>query len=100
MPESDFNVIGDLKVLGKRLNKIYCKKFRTSPWDPKENLPPEYARIYKIVNFKRTKKLALANIDEAFETEDIEEYAFPGAYVTLHVKNVPLHLCGNFKSKI
>ncbi|KAI6242812.1 Pre-rRNA-processing protein TSR1-like protein [Aphelenchoides fujianensis] len=52
---------------------------RTSPWDPKENLPADYARIFKFGNFKRTKQLVL------------EDWLFPGSYVTIYIKNVPDH---------
>jgi pre-rRNA-processing protein TSR1 len=32
------------------------KSFRTSPWDPKENLPSDYARIFQFENFDRARK--------------------------------------------
>lgn len=32
------------------------KSFRTSPWDPKENLPSDFARIFQFKDFRRTKK--------------------------------------------
>lgn len=32
------------------------KSLRTSPWDAKENLPLDYARIFQFQNFKRTEK--------------------------------------------
>ena len=40
------------------------KSFRSSPWDPKENLPYDYARIFQFENFKRTRKNVLAANDD------------------------------------
>ncbi|XP_020618818.1 pre-rRNA-processing protein TSR1 homolog [Orbicella faveolata] len=57
------------------------KSFRTSPWDPKENLPSDYARIFQFENFKRTKKRVL-------EEDDVDG-ALPGWYVSIHIANVP-----------
>lgn len=57
------------------------KSFRTSPWDPKENLPSDYARIFQFENFKRTKKRVLE--------EDEVDGAQPGWYVTVHISDVP-----------
>jgi pre-rRNA-processing protein TSR1 len=30
--------------------------FRTSPWNAKENLPSDYARIFQFQNFERTRR--------------------------------------------
>lgn len=68
--------------------------FRTSQWDPKENLPLDYARIFKFANFNRTKKLVLAGIKDEEENEG--EIAFAGSYITVYVKNVSLRLYGMF----
>lgn len=35
------------------------KSFRTSPWDPKENLPMDYSRTFQFQNFQRTRKRVL-----------------------------------------
>lgn len=57
------------------------KSFRTSTWDPQENLPPDYSRIYQFQNFQHTKRRALA--------EESLDGAQPGQYVRVHLANVP-----------
>ncbi|XP_010140436.1 PREDICTED: pre-rRNA-processing protein TSR1 homolog, partial [Buceros rhinoceros silvestris] len=44
------------------------KSFRTSPWDPKENLPRDYARIFQFQDFSRTRK----NLFRQIEKEETE----------------------------
>ncbi|XP_072326117.1 pre-rRNA-processing protein TSR1 homolog [Scyliorhinus torazame] len=70
------------------------KSFRTSPWDPKENLPRDYARIFQFQNFARTKKRIFNEIEEE------QEGAMPGWYVTVHICNVPNSVMESFKSQV
>eukprot|EP00918_Siedleckia_nematoides_P035139 GHVU01076365.1.p1 GENE.GHVU01076365.1~~GHVU01076365.1.p1 ORF type:complete len:729 (-),score=121.62 GHVU01076365.1:308-2302(-) len=57
------------------------KSFRTSPWDTKENLPLDYARIFQFQNFKHTKKRVLNDLNA--------DGAMPGWYVTVYISAVP-----------
>ncbi|KAI8916941.1 hypothetical protein DFJ77DRAFT_325864 [Powellomyces hirtus] len=57
------------------------KSFRTSPWDPYENLPVDYSRIFQFQNFKRTRRRVLDGLTEGG--------VLPGTRVTVHVKDVP-----------
>merc|ERR1719516_457205 len=66
------------------------KSFRTSVWDPKENLPLDYARIWQFENFDRTKKKVL--------NEDVTG-AEPGWYVTIVISGVGRHLVTDLKTK-
>lgn len=62
------------------------KSFRTSTWDPKESLPPEYARIFAFDNFARTQKHVLAKaLDMGQETDG---YIPVGSYARLYIKDV------------
>lgn len=61
------------------------KSFKSSPWDPYENLPIDYARIFQFKNFKRSKKKAM---DSAIEGVPA------GVRVTVYVKNVPARIQG------
>eukprot|EP01125_Pyxidicula_operculata_P007229 TRINITY_DN2458_c0_g1_i1.p1 TRINITY_DN2458_c0_g1~~TRINITY_DN2458_c0_g1_i1.p1 ORF type:complete len:796 (-),score=222.33 TRINITY_DN2458_c0_g1_i1:16-2226(-) len=54
------------------------KSFRTSPWDPKENLPHDYSRIFQFQNFKRTAKRVMNDVS------GVE----PDQYITIHIKNI------------
>ncbi|OQR82743.1 pre-rRNA-processing protein TSR1 [Achlya hypogyna] len=79
------------------------KSFRTSPWDPKESLPMDYARLFQFESFAYTQKRVL---DEGKEAEAlwkdavkaaddaapllVGEYIAAGAFVTLVLKNVPV----------
>lgn len=62
------------------------KSFRTSPWDPYESLPPNYARIFQFQNFKRTKKRVLEGVGR--------NGVSPGTYVTIYIRNVPRSVVG------
>ncbi|KAL6044458.1 ribosome biogenesis protein tsr1 [Balamuthia mandrillaris] len=55
------------------------RSFRNSPWDSKENLPLDYARIFQFKNFARTQKKVLEEHDGVA----------PGTYITVHIKDVP-----------
>lgn len=68
--------------------------FRTSPWDIKENLPRDYARIFQFKNFDRTKRRIIALAKDEVENEGVEA----GTYVTVHVKNVDEKLWKVFQS--
>ena len=61
------------------------KSFRTSPWDPKEDLPQDYARVFAFENFKRTLKRARQ------ASLDVESGmgVLAGTYVNLYAADVP-----------
>jgi pre-rRNA-processing protein TSR1 len=61
------------------------KSFRTSPWDPKEDLPQDYARVFAFENFKRTLKRAR----EAAAKIEPGQGVLAGSYVSLHAAAVP-----------
>jgi pre-rRNA-processing protein TSR1 len=61
------------------------KSFRTSPWDPKEDLPQEYARVFAFENFKRTLKRAR----EAASKIEPGQGVLAGSFVSLHAAAVP-----------
>ena len=67
------------------------KSFRSSPWDPKENLPFDYGKVFQFENFKRTKKSVMKANDE--ENESLIPM---GTYVSLVLKNVPSHFYADF----
>ncbi|XP_012255079.2 pre-rRNA-processing protein TSR1 homolog isoform X2 [Athalia rosae] len=69
------------------------ESFRTSPWDPKENLPADYARIFQFENFDRTRKRILKKSwNECGPT--------PGWYITIHVTEVNQDLYKAYITKV
>ncbi|KAI0829822.1 ribosome biogenesis protein tsr1 [Trametes gibbosa] len=58
------------------------RSFRTSPWDPYENLPRDYARIFQFEDFKRTERAVKRRAEEEAGVE-------PGTRVTIYLKDVP-----------
>lgn len=83
------------------------KSFRTSPWDPMENLPQNYSRIFQFQNFERTRRRILAEAAAKEEGAMVRGkkrqcvtlhllhvykrlFVFQvGWYVTLHIMDVP-----------
>lgn len=41
------------------------ESFRTSPWDPKENLPADFARIFQFENYERTRRRVFKENEES-----------------------------------
>ncbi|XP_044057763.1 pre-rRNA-processing protein TSR1 homolog [Siniperca chuatsi] len=68
------------------------KSFRSSPWDPLENLPVNYSRIFQFQSFERTRHRILA------EAAAEEEGAMVGWYVTLHIIDVPFSVMESVQS--
>ena len=60
--------------------------FQKSPWDPYENLPIEYARIFDFADFKRTHKKALTE----------EGGVSPFSYISLVIAGVPTAFLDDF----
>ncbi|GJJ06491.1 hypothetical protein Clacol_000683 [Clathrus columnatus] len=60
------------------------RSFRTSPWDPYENLPVDYAKIFQFEDYHRTERVIRRKAEE--EAENIVD---PGTHVTVYLKNVP-----------
>lgn len=58
------------------------RSFRTSPWDPYENLPGDYGRIFQFEDFKRTERAVRKRAEEEGGVE-------PGTRVTVYIKDVP-----------
>ncbi|KAH9276334.1 hypothetical protein BASA83_001022 [Batrachochytrium salamandrivorans] len=58
------------------------KSFRTSEWDPYENLPTDYSRIFQFQNFRRSRKRVMDSLEEGLGVG-------PGMLVTVHILNVP-----------
>ncbi|KAI8994012.1 ribosome biogenesis protein tsr1 [Trametes punicea] len=58
------------------------RSFRTSPWDPYENLPRDYARIFQFEDFKRTERAVKRRAEEEAGIE-------AGTRVTIYLKDVP-----------
>lgn len=67
------------------------ESFRTSPWDHKENLPVEYARIFQFENYDRTRRRVFKENEDSL----LNTY---GAYVTIHIKDVRSDLWKGFSS--
>ncbi|KAF7322002.1 Bms1-type G domain-containing protein [Mycena kentingensis (nom. inval.)] len=59
------------------------RSFRTSPWDPYENLPRDYARIFQFEDYKRTER----NVRRRAEEE--QSVVEPGTRVTVYLQGVP-----------
>ncbi|KAM3934074.1 pre-rRNA-processing protein TSR1 homolog [Leptodactylus fuscus] len=68
------------------------KSFRTSPWDPKENLPRDYARIFQFHDFFRTRKRIFREL-----AEEENEAAMVGWYVTVHITGVPVSVLEHYQ---
>ncbi|XP_038210900.1 pre-rRNA-processing protein TSR1 homolog [Zerene cesonia] len=67
------------------------ESFRTSSWDPKENLPADFARIFQFENYDRTRKRVFKELEESL----VNMY---GYYITIHVKNVRQDLWKAFRT--
>ncbi len=60
------------------------QSFKSSPWDPKESLPLDYAKIYQFEDLQKSQKLAYKE-HRLKELTNIQ----PDQYIGIYLKNVP-----------
>ena len=77
---------------------FYCryrglKSFRTSGWDPQENLPRDYARISQIKNFRLVRKSLL-------KQSGADKPVSAGSHVDVYISEVPLSLKDSSSSSL
>ncbi|KAJ2160933.1 ribosome biogenesis protein tsr1 [Coemansia sp. RSA 552] len=65
------------------------QSFRTSPWDPYENLPLDYGRIFQFESFKRTQQRVVRATAKA--------PAKAGMHVRIVLRAVPAQVVGTFR---
>lgn len=64
------------------------KSFRTSPWDPHQNLPIDYARIFQLSNYRLMAKRAIAAASRSGVAA--------GTYITIVLKDIPAEKLAQF----
>lgn len=70
------------------------KSLRHSPWDPKENLPIDYARVFQFENFENSQKLAYRE-----HLKRSAEFVQPDTYVAIHIRDVPANFMTQFQKR-
>ncbi|EGD80660.1 hypothetical protein PTSG_01250 [Salpingoeca rosetta] len=66
------------------------QSFRHTPWDPREDLPPQYARIFKFKNFDHTRRRAIKDLATQDSDEELQPFLVgEGTYVTVCIADVP-----------
>ena len=65
------------------------QSFKHTPWDPKENLPSDFARIFTFENIDRVKKASL-QVGAA-----VWAVGQPGTYVEIELVDVPVSYCND-----
>lgn len=75
------------------------QSFSHSDWDPKENLPSDYSRIFQFEHFTRTKSRLFKEIKSADrKSPDENVAATSGMYVHVTLINVPVSVYNYFKN--
>lgn len=68
------------------------KSLRTGEWDPKEQLPQEYASLFQFRNLAATRKQVLSKAKKDGEEAargEMPNFVGPGRKVYMHLENVP-----------
>ena len=67
------------------------QSLRTSNWDPNENLPHDYSRIFRFGNYKQSRKAAIEENDSPFKV---------GQRVNLYIENIPIEYAAKLTGHI
>lgn len=76
------------------------KSFRTSEWDPKEQLPRDYASLFQFRNLKSTRKRVLAQAADVLSKADVPNFAKPGRRVRVHLSGVDASDAGKLNGMV